>query len=104
MKDKVVSFRLSEEEYKNLVKLANKEGLEVKDYIKQRIFTSPVAYSLDCNNDEIGNLRLDIRQTIKNTNEILKRVNKENKCATRDEIILILLIFLAIFILIKFLV
>ena len=93
MKDKVVSFRLTEEEYKNLVKLANKEGLEVKDYIKQRIFTSPVVYSLDCDNDEIGNLRLDIRQTIKNTNEILK-----NKCATRNEVIVIMLVFLAIFI------
>ena len=103
MKDKVVSFRLSEEEYKNLVKLANKEGLEIKDYIKQRIFSSPVVYSLDCNNNEIENLKLDIRQTIKNTDEILKRVNKE-KCATRGEIILIMLVFLVIFILIKFLV
>ena len=102
MKDKVVSFRLSEEEYKNLVKLANKEGLEIKDYIKQRIFSSPVVYSLDCNNNEIENLKLYIRQTIKNTNEILKRVNKENKCATRNEVIVIMLVFLAIFILIKF--
>jgi len=94
MKDKVVSFRLSQKEYDSLVKLANKEGLEVKDYIKQRIFSSPVVYKISCKEKDLESY---LRKTIKNTNEILKRVNKENKCATRDEIILIMLAFLTIF-------
>lgn len=81
MKDKVISFRLTKSEYQLLRKLSDAEGLEIKDYIKQRIFRDPVSYNLVCNgnreeiqrlSEELNSIKNSINNSISNSEQEIK--------------------------------
>ena len=80
MKDKVISFRLTKSEYQLLKRLSDAEGLEIKDYIKHRIFREPVSYKLSCNDrEEIQQLEGLIQQLQKELNNSKNEIKENTK-------------------------